>query len=685
MDIIIQNPAQLEYVQRFFADPKNMELRQFVQFNKGVLSFPDAATQDLVNYFHAQAPESNALRNLSRQITMETGGQITNPYTAASVNQARIAEATASNEGKLSGLLKGGKGAKGAKGAGDVARSVADLPVTAPIEAPVPGAVPVPATNPAAQQALASIQGELAALQPETRGLISTGEGTVASRLAAANQAIPGMTTQTGELGTLVRNGVLTTEEAASPLVQRSLIARGAISTPAAELVPGLGTSAPALTREGINAGRAFNPETFIQGAFGNPSEAAAAQMLSTPQAQIEALANAGGAFNPGLTGAVESAAAKALVPAVEKEAAKTLTREAALGQLKSLGNLNAIGQPKLLGRILTPNTAKAGLSGAEEAALQSLMSGGDAAAAKLAATQAGKAGLLEVGGLLGPRSVGQGLAWGLGGQLASGGLRSILNGERDGSWDNAAEDALSWGGTGAGFGSMFGPWGTAIGGIGGLLAGGIHGLLTGEDSQPKQIRDYLASLDKSSGHAGNLYDKLTLMGLSPQSASQVLAQIGTLASGAKSKAEVEAIVNNVLPNAPALAQQEAAYREQARQREIDSAYFNKSIMPQFQNQLSTMRDDAKAYAAAMQSLIPSYKNQALGKIYAAQAARAPLAADQYISAVQGQLAAYQAMSPTLTQSYYPNIVSPMAAPTPLPSMVPQQTMMSSGLLAPLG
>lgn len=678
MDVIIQNQAQLEYVQRFLSSAKNMDLRQFVSFNKGVLSFPDAATQDLLNFFHAEAPESNALRNLSRQIAAETGGQVSNPYSAAAVNQARaagqlapvdIARAADAASAEQLGVANEAKLAKVLKGA-------------------------APDASPAERQAIVKqLQQQVAALSPESRGPTAIGEGSVASRLAAADQAI-GMTPQTRELGALGRAGVLAPDEA-TPQMIRSLTQRGVLSAPTAELVPGLGSSTPSLSapaaRDALSAGRSFDPQAWAQGAFSQVDDAAA-RVLSTPAAQAESAAARvpGTALELWRAPAAATQAVKGigeLAPALGEAGfgPAAISQNAARAQLGKVGIDTGGFLSKFLSKRPVASMAVKFASPAESAAMQSLIGGGDLAAAKLAAEGAGRASLFGAGGALGPASIGRGIGYGLAGQLASSGLRGILGGERDGTWDNAATDALAWGGTGAAIGSGFGPVGTLVGGLGGLALGGLKGYFTGEDSQAKQIRDYLGSLKANSGNAGNLFDQLTMMGLSAQSAGQVIAQIGTLAQGAKSKKEVEALVQQILPNAPALAQQEAAYRQAERQRNIDSAYFQKNIMPQFQTSLDRYRDDASNYAATMQALVPSYKNQDLGKIYAAQASRAPMVADQYIAAMQAQLAAYQSMAPTQSQVFYPNILGGAPAPTQMPSMVPQQQMMSSGILAPLG
>lgn len=81
---------------------------------------------------------------------------------------------------------------------------------------------------------------------------------------------------------------------------------------------------------------------------------------------------------------------------------------------------------------------------------------------------------------------------------------------------------ALSGAGTGAAIGSMFGPWGTVIGGAGGLLVGG---LMDGQaDSQKhKAINDALESLEDAQGYIDSARQQNTAL------ANQGLGLAGSL------------------------------------------------------------------------------------------------------------------------------------------------------------
>lgn len=81
---------------------------------------------------------------------------------------------------------------------------------------------------------------------------------------------------------------------------------------------------------------------------------------------------------------------------------------------------------------------------------------------------------------------------------------------------------ALSGAGTGAAIGSMFGPWGTVIGGAGGALIGG----LASEDASEKKhkaIGDALGSLDEAKGYIDSANQQNTAL------ANQGLALAGSL------------------------------------------------------------------------------------------------------------------------------------------------------------
>ena len=81
---------------------------------------------------------------------------------------------------------------------------------------------------------------------------------------------------------------------------------------------------------------------------------------------------------------------------------------------------------------------------------------------------------------------------------------------------------ALSGAGTGAAIGSMFGPWGTVIGGAGGLLVGG---LMDGQaDSQKhKAINNALESLEDAQGYIDSARQQNTAL------ANQGLGLAGSL------------------------------------------------------------------------------------------------------------------------------------------------------------
>jgi len=229
----------------------------------------------------------------------------------------------------------------------------------------------------------------------------------------------------------------------------------------------------------------------------------------------------------------------------------------------------------------------------AARAAAQSGLTGSELAAA-------GRAG-----GALAPGSLGRAGAYGAAGYIGANLLHGVV-GERNGTWDDAAEGALKGGGIGAGIGSMIFPGpGTAIGGGLGALAGGLWGGLTGNDSPSKERDDYLASqVDPSNDKS--LISLMSKYGLSTDAQHSLLMQLEIIGPTLGSRDEAKALVQQVMGNLPTLIEQDKAQQVQASRAAAMQAY----LLPMMRESQATsdrfIQDQATRMNEAASRMSPS-------------------------------------------------------------------------------
>lgn len=236
-------------------------------------------------------------------------------------------------------------------------------------------------------------------------------------------------------------------------------------------------------------------------------------------------------------------------------------------------------------------------------------------------------------GRVLAPGSIGRAGAYGIAGQLGSGILRSALGGEKDGNWDNFAEDALSYGGAGAGIGSMIAPGvGTAIGGAAGVGVAALKDFLFGggADSDAteaaKVVHKQDAMLDTLLGSAG----------LSPEATRQIRLQLLTANQGVTDANQIQAAYASIRANIPAIAAQE----QQQRQQLAGTLATQQMLAPQFDTFLRGIGADTKAFNAANSDYAQQLSaiNPAFGGYLGKADARSVLSNDATAAAYKAQL-----------------------------------------------
>jgi hypothetical protein len=249
-------------------------------------------------------------------------------------------------------------------------------------------------------------------------------------------------------------------------------------------------------------------------------------------------------------------------------------------------------------------------------------------------AGRAGLSGLTAAGGALGPGSIGRSLGYGLAGQLASGALRAGLGGEKDGNWDNFAEDALSYGGTGAGIASMIPIPGvsTAAGFVAGVTVAGLKNFLFGGGSDSPKTE--AAKLVKTQDT--DLNKILANAGLSSEATQQIRLQLLAGNQGVTDKAQITAAYDQVRGMIPALAQEETSQRRQL----SGTLAAQQMLMPKFDAYLQSMGADQKAFAAANQQYASQVgaSNPLMGALITKQGARSVLSNDATAAAYRSQL-----------------------------------------------
>lgn len=342
-------------------------------------------------------------------------------------------------------------------------------------------------------------------------------------------------------------------------------------------------------------------------------------------------------------TGAAESAAARAA-----SQAAQSVT-------VPSQYILDTASMPVAAGE--TAATTKAGRIGG-------LLSWNPTLASRTAALGEGAAPLAT--GALAPGSLGRAGAYGLGGYLGANVLHGIV-GERNGTWDDAAEGALKGGGIGAGIGSMIAPGpGTVIGGVLGGIGGAIWGGITGNDSPQKERDKYLAQQTDPSNEK-SLVSLMGKYGLSTDAQHQLLLQIEAIGPTLGSRDEAKALVQQVMGNLPTLIEQDKVQQAQASRAAAMQAYLlpmmrdSQNQTTQFMQQQATLMNDAASRMPA--SIADVYRTHAANlmsthtRAYQAQLAQMMLAPQLYQQSAQYGLAnpitGAAATTPTTTSAAY--------------------------------
>lgn len=239
-----------------------------------------------------------------------------------------------------------------------------------------------------------------------------------------------------------------------------------------------------------------------------------------------------------------------------------------------------------------------------------------------------GGSGILAAGRALGPGSIGRAGAYGIAGQLGSGLIRSAIGGEKDGSWDNALESAASFGGAGAGLGSMIAPGiGTVIGGGVGAAVGGLWGWTHGSDSDSTNVRKEVGKQEKALAPFLNK--------LSPEARDQITTQLGIAAQQFTKPADVKAAYGQIAQGVPQVLAQEQQQRQQ-----MNNLLAMQSIIgPQFDTFLKGLGADQHAYADAQTQFANSISGSpAIGNAVKANAQQSVMSNDATAAAYKAQM-----------------------------------------------
>lgn len=379
--------------------------------------------------------------------------------------------------------------------------------------------------------------------------------------------------------------------------------------------------SAPAWLQQ-VLGGRAQNLAGINQGVQDFAAQAATAGPLAAPAAggagsfigpvQASQLAGqaagGGGAISPEALSVLNSTLSKGVGP---------LAPYARTGKFAGAGNFLA----------KTPfNKNAAGL--AEQA-----LAGGEAP------------GMFSAGGALGAGSIGRAGLYGLGGQLAGSALHAVWNDPNSG-WDNAASDALKWGGAGAGIGSMIAPGiGTAIGGGLGVLAGGVAGLLGSRGEGDKAVASALKS------NTDKISTLLDTYGASDELKKQALLQLQLGSMNATSKSQIDEASKAITAQLGPMIAQDLTTQESKRKRDATVAAAQAWITPMMQQQLTQSNFYAKNMSDAMGASAKYINDPALRANANAMAQQVPLNTAQSNAASLQQMA----MTPALYGYSTPN------------------------------
>lgn len=265
------------------------------------------------------------------------------------------------------------------------------------------------------------------------------------------------------------------------------------------------------------------------------------------------------------------------------------------------------------------------------------------AAAAPAAAPAAagGMRGILaQVGQGVGGRGMGLRTAGvlGIGGQLAGGLAQGMWN-DPESSADNALASGLRWAGTGAALGSLAGPWGAAIGGVGGGILGAFKGIADSRNEGSKAVASELTR------QQAKIAELMTQLGSSPDLREDALAQLqmSVLAGDVTSKDQVRAIADGIRASLPQALQADREQQQQQRMMQANQAAVQAWMGPLLQQSVDKSQFYADQFAQAGLSAANEISDPALrlsqqqmARSYSAEQAAANAAYMQQIAASPG-------------------------------------------------
>ncbi len=213
---------------------------------------------------------------------------------------------------------------------------------------------------------------------------------------------------------------------------------------------------------------------------------------------------------------------------------------------------------------------------------------------------------------------MGRSLGYQMAGQIG-GGLFDSVVGERDGTWDDAASEAIRWAGTGAAMGTPFGPWGTAIGGGLGAIGGGLKGWLTGEDSPETQLKDAVSSSQEKFNKSLNQFGSI-----SPELRNAALSQLQVGLAMAESPDQAKEVTNNVLSMVAQSIPADQAQQQDRLRRETLQASMQAWMGPMLQQAVAQQNFYAGAQSELLNEIAGQYSSPTMQGTTKALAASIP-------------------------------------------------------------
>lgn len=222
-----------------------------------------------------------------------------------------------------------------------------------------------------------------------------------------------------------------------------------------------------------------------------------------------------------------------------------------------------------------------------------------------------------------------KGIGYGLAGQIGS----NVIGGFDLGGADSALDQALTYAAQGAGLGAPFGPWGAAVGGVGGGAYGILHNMFGGGGDGAPEVAPVEV-----------LATAIQRAGLNPDYTEQVMQTYDTLialADGLEGDAK-DAAINQAFQQTSAMIlqamQQQQATQQQAAGNASNTLALQQQAQQIFQPLADDIRTSSNLYAQAMggirDQLPESYR-----AVSDATVARELTSADRLANAYQAQAA----------------------------------------------